>query len=56
MEGPGKECTVPVEVELATEQAEVGSLERTIGAALAEVGTQQRRELVARVEAALPVP
>jgi hypothetical protein len=50
------ECTVPVEVELATDHADVGSLERTISAALAEVGTQLWRELVARVEAALPVP
>jgi len=28
------ECTVPVEVHLATEHADVGSLERTISAAL----------------------
>lgn len=50
------ECTVPVEVELATDHADVGSLERTISAALAEVGAHLWRELVARIEAALPVP
>ena len=32
------ECTVPVEVHLATEHADIGSLERTVSAALAEVG------------------
>ena len=32
------ECTVPVAVELATDYADVGSLERTISVALAEVG------------------
>lgn len=50
------ECTVPVEVHLATEHADVGSLERTISAALAEVGARLWRELVERLEAALPVP
>lgn len=50
------ECTVPVEVELATDHADVGSLERTISAALVEVGAQLWRELIARIEAALPVP
>ena len=50
------ECTVPVEVQLATNHADVGSLERTISAALVEVGAQLWRELVARLEAALPVP
>jgi hypothetical protein len=38
LEGLGMECTVPVEVRLATEHADVGSLERTISGALAEVG------------------
>jgi len=50
------ECTVPVEVQLATEHADVGSLERTINAALAEVGVRLWHELVERLEAALPVP
>ena len=50
------ECTVPVEVRLTTEHADVGSLERTVGAALADVGVRLWRELVARLEAALPVP
>ncbi|MEW6226448.1 MAG: UPF0236 family transposase-like protein [Chloroflexota bacterium] len=50
------ECTVPVEVHLATDHADVGSLERTISAALAEVGVRLWRELVDRLEAALPVP
>jgi len=50
------ECTVPVEVKLATDHADVGSLERTISAALVEVSAHLWREIVARVEAALPVP
>lgn len=50
------ERTVPVEVHLATEHADVGSLERTISAALAEVGQALWAELVARLEAALPAP
>jgi hypothetical protein len=50
------ECTVPVEVHLVTEHADVGSLERTVSAALAEVGVRLWRELVARLEAALPAP
>jgi hypothetical protein len=50
------ECTVPVEVHLTTEHADVGSLERTVSAALAEVGVRLWHELVERLEAALPVP
>lgn len=50
------ECTVPVEVHLATDHADVGSLERTVSAALAEVGVRLWTELVSRLEAALPVP
>jgi len=50
------ECTVPVEVHVATEHADVGSLERTINAALAEVGLRFWRELVGRLEASLPRP
>ena len=50
------ECTVPVEVHLLTEHADVGSLERTVSAALAEVGVRLWRELVARLEADLPAP
>jgi hypothetical protein len=47
---------VPLEVHLATEHADVGSLERTVSAALAEVGARLWRELVARLEAVIPVP
>jgi hypothetical protein len=50
------ECTVPLEVRLATEHADVCSLERTVSAALAEVAMVLWRELVARIEAALPAP
>jgi hypothetical protein len=50
------ECTVRVEVDLATEHADVGSLERTISAALVEVGARLWAELVERLEAALPRP
>ncbi len=45
------ECTVPVEVRLVTEHADVGSLERTVSAALAEVGVRLWHELVDRLEA-----
>ncbi|MBI2776144.1 MAG: UPF0236 family protein [Chloroflexi bacterium] len=55
-EGSLMECTVPVEVHLATEHADVGSLERTISAALVEVGLKLWHELVDRLEASLPVP
>jgi hypothetical protein len=50
------ECTVPVEVHLATDHADIGSLERTVSAALAEVGVALWRELAVRLEASLPVP
>ncbi len=50
------ECTVPVEVRLATDHADVGSLERTISAALIEVGVRLWHELVGRLEASLPIP
>jgi hypothetical protein len=50
------ECTVPIEVNLATEHADVGSLERAIGTALAEVGVRLWHELVGRLEATLAVP
>ncbi len=50
------QCTVPVEVHLATEHADVGSLERTVSAALAEVGVALWRELVERLEATLEAP
>lgn len=49
------ECTVPVQVHLATEHADIGSLERTVSAALAEVGVALWRELAARLEASLQV-
>jgi hypothetical protein len=55
-EGLGMECTVPVQVHLVTEHADVGSLERAVNAALAEVGAVLWRELVARLEGSLPVP
>jgi hypothetical protein len=50
------ECTVPVEVKLLTEHADVGSLERVISHALADVGQQVWAQLIARLEAALPRP
>jgi hypothetical protein len=50
------ECTVPVEVQLTTEHADVGSLERTISGALAEVGQRLWAALVDQLELALPVP
>ena len=56
LEGLRVECTVPIEVHVATEHADVGSLERTVSAALAEVGIRLWRELVDRLEAALPTP
>ncbi len=50
------ECTVPVEVHLATDHADIGSLERTVSEALTEIGQRLWRELVARLETALPAP
>lgn len=47
------ECTAPVEVDLATEHADVGSLERAVSGALAEVGARLWRELIARLEVSL---
>ncbi|HUR03603.1 MAG TPA: UPF0236 family protein [Nonomuraea sp.] len=47
---------MPIEVHLVSDQADVGSLERTIGAALGEIGVRLWHELVARLEAALPTP
>jgi hypothetical protein len=56
LEGLSVECTVGLEVRLATEHADVASLERTVSAALAEVGVRLWSELVVRLEAALPMP
>jgi Uncharacterised protein family (UPF0236) len=50
------ECTVPVQVHLATEHADVGSLERAVAAGLAEVGAELWRALVGQLEASLAVP
>jgi len=50
------ECRVPVEVQLSSEHADVGSLERAVSGALAEVGLKLWAVLVAQLEAALPVP
>jgi hypothetical protein len=50
------ECTVPLEVRLTTEHADVGSLERGVSAALADAGRQLWTVLLARLEAALPAP
>ncbi len=44
------DCPVPIEVRLTTEHADVGSLERAIAAALADVGRALRKALVARLE------
>jgi hypothetical protein len=56
LEGLTVECTVPVEVHLRTEHADVGSLERSISAALVEVGVRLWAELVARLEESIPAP
>lgn len=50
------ERTVSLAVRLATNHADVGSLERTIGSALAQVGQVRCTELVRRLEDALPTP
>lgn len=50
------ECTVPVTVRLATDHADLASLERTISAALAEAGRLLWTELTDQLEAALGVP
>jgi hypothetical protein len=50
------ECTVPVEVRLATDHADLASLERTISGALAEAGRELWRQLTRQLEAALDVP
>jgi hypothetical protein len=50
------ECTVALEVVLATEHADVGSLERTIATALADVGRTLWAALVAQLEASLVAP
>jgi hypothetical protein len=50
------ECTVPVEVHLAIEHADVGSLERAVTGALAEVGQALWAELLERLERALARP
>lgn len=49
-------CTVPVQVQLATDHADIGSLERTVSAALVEVGAALWQALVAQLEATLPAP
>lgn len=45
-----------MEVHLATEHADIGSLERVVTEALARVGQALWAELVGRLEVALPVP
>jgi DNA-directed RNA polymerase subunit RPC12/RpoP len=50
------ECTVPVEVHLATDHADVGSLERAVTEALARVGQALWAELLGRLEGALVRP
>ncbi len=50
------ECTVPVEVHLASDHADVGSLERMVSGALAEVGQRLWAALVGQLEAALNAP
>lgn len=50
------ECTVPVEVQLAVEHADVGSLERAVAEALAQVGQALWAALIRRLEMALPRP
>ena len=50
------ECTVPLTVRIATDHADVGSLERTVTDALGEVGRALRVELIGRLDAAIPRP
>ena len=50
------ECTVPVEVHLSLEHADVGSPERGVTAALAQVGQALWAELLERLEGALARP
>jgi hypothetical protein len=50
------EYTVPLTVTLQTEHADLGSLERAVDTALAEVGQALWAELLRVLEAALPVP
>jgi hypothetical protein len=50
------QCTVPVEVVLDTEHADVSSLERVVTAALAQVGQALWAELLERLEAVVPAP
>lgn len=50
------ECKVPVTIRLATEHADLASLERTISEALAEAGRLLWRQLAQQLEAALTVP
>jgi len=50
------ECTVPLTVRITADHADVGSLERTVTDALAEVGRALWAELIGRLEAAIPRP
>jgi hypothetical protein len=50
------ECTVPLTVRMATDQADVGSLEQVVTDALAGVGQALWAELIGRLEAALERP
>ncbi len=50
------ECPVPVEVQLAVEHADIGSLERAVTDALAQVGQTLWAALLERLAAALPRP
>lgn len=50
------ESTVPLEVTLRIEHADLGSLERVVAGALAEVGRALWQHLLSLLEAALPVP
>jgi hypothetical protein len=50
------ESTFPVTVSLRTEHADVGSLERVVGTALAEVGQRLWTHLVRELERTLPRP
>jgi hypothetical protein len=50
------ECTVPLTVRLATDHADVGSLEQVVSDALADVGRALWAELIGHLEAALERP
>ncbi len=56
LKGLTVECTVPLSIRLATEHADIGSLERAVTDGLAQAGQALWAALFERLEAALPRP